>query len=210
MGPSVHRPLAHWHSCSFASSRKGLCDMQRSFFPPWSLCGTCKVLEAGQPTGWLIMSQSFEWKQTPCYTRTDLSLLMSQAQGSSQPCFLAFAFHQRELSSRGCLCSVCKSPPFRLPKPHHCTRHPQAMLNTRESGDGDIYLWIFFMCFISLLVTSLPCLNVCMFARACAYYTLSWGFLSNFWPEGFTSALIYCSGGGLVAKSHPTLWSQGL
>ena len=117
MGPSVHRPLAHWHSCSFVSSHKGLCDMQRSFFPPWSLRSTCKVLEAGQSTCWLIMSQSFKWKQTPCYTRTDLSPLMSQAQGSSQPCLLAFAFHQHAPLQEG-VYVLCVNPlPLGCPSP---------------------------------------------------------------------------------------------
>ena len=191
MGPSVHRPLAHWHSCSFVSSHKGLCDMQRSFFPPWSLRSTCKVLEAGQSTCWLIMSQSFKWKQTPCYTRTDLSPLMSQAQGSSQPCLLAFAFHQHAPLPEG-VYVLCVNPlPLGCPSPTIVLDIlRQCWILTRESGDGDIYLWIFFICFIFLLATSLPCLHVCMFARACAYYRLSWGFLSNFWPEGFTSALI--------------------
>ena len=96
---------------------KGFVTCREAFFPPWSLRSTCKVLEAGQSTCWLIMSQSFKWKQTPCYTRTDLSPLMSQAQGSSQPCLLAFAFHQHAPLPEG-VYVLCVNPlPLGCPSP---------------------------------------------------------------------------------------------
>ena len=127
MGPSVHRPLAHWHSYNFAvvfmqralwSAEKLLSPMILTWYMPserhWSRIA---YMLADYVTKLLVKTETMlylDW----------LSPLMSQAQGSSQPCLLAFAFQQRELFSRRCLCPACKSLPFRHPKPHHWTRHP--------------------------------------------------------------------------------------